>query len=142
MIRLGWPMPVAVLVMIGAGGLTGAVNGLLITRLRMAPFVVTLAMLFVWPRGLGLWITETRLSNLPDTFPAVGDGPRPGCTVPRAAAAADPSDVKMLLGRTVFGRQLYAIGHNREAARRPAYGFRCGCCRFTFSRECVRRSAG
>ena len=45
----------------------GVVNGLLVTRLRLSPFIVTLAMLFI-ARGLGLWITETRAINLPESF--------------------------------------------------------------------------
>ena len=116
-IRLGWPMPVALLVMIGAGGLTGAVNGLLITRLRMAPFVVTLAMLFV-ARGLGLWITETRALNLPDTFRQLATARVLGVPSPVLLLLLILVTAQMLLGRTVFGRQLYAIGHNREAAEK------------------------
>ena len=49
----------------------GAVNALFITRLRMMPFIVTLATLFIG-RGLGLYITQTRAMNLPEEFLRVG----------------------------------------------------------------------
>lgn len=116
-VRVGWPIPAALLAMIGAGCAAGAVNGLLITRLRMAPFVVTLAMLFV-ARGLGLWITETRALNLPDAFRQLATARILGVPSPVWILLLVLVAAHFLLSSTVFGRQLYAIGHNREAAEK------------------------
>ena len=90
--------------------LCGLLNGWLITRLRMAPFIVTLAMLFV-ARGLGLWITETRAINLPEQFLQLqlSDGCGFRCPLdPGRRLAAVPADP----WRTPFGRQLYAVGND------------------------------
>jgi len=116
-VHAGWPLPAVLLVMIGAGCVTGTINGLLITRLRMAPFVVTLAMLFL-ARGLGLWITETRALNLPDSFRQLATARILGVPSPVLILLVILVAAHVLLSRTVFGRQLYAIGHNREAAEK------------------------
>ena len=58
-VRAGWPVGAVLPVMALVGLACGVLNGLLVTRLRLSPFIVTLAMLFI-ARGLGLWITETR----------------------------------------------------------------------------------
>src|SRR6185369_16638539 len=63
----GWPLPLALLAIVGVSLLFGAFNAFFITRVRVAAFIVTLATLFMG-RGLGLRITETRALNLPDSF--------------------------------------------------------------------------
>ena len=67
----GLPLPLALLAMLAVGLIFGGINALFITRVRVAAFIVTLAMLFIG-RGLGLRITETRAMNLPDSFLQLG----------------------------------------------------------------------
>ncbi|UZE52184.1 ABC transporter permease [Rhodopseudomonas sp. P2A-2r] len=115
------PWPVAVLVMLVAGTLIGLINGFLITRMRLQPFVVTLCGLLLY-RGIARyytndgtagfafgqsfptleWLTTGRSYGVPHTFIAF---------VVIALAMA------VLLHRSVFGRYLFAVGRNEEAAR-------------------------
>src|SRR5262245_36282253 len=55
------PPPLAVLIVLGGGCLIGLGHGLLVTRLRLQPFIVTLCGLFIY-RGLAYWLA------LPDPF--------------------------------------------------------------------------
>ncbi len=106
-----------------AGGLCGLGNGLMITRLRIAPFVATLGMLSV-ARGLALWLAGRR----PITFS--GASQPAWVTRLQTARAADTvfdpgvwsalalaGVVAVLLRYTVFGRYCYAIGSNEATAR-------------------------
>lgn len=113
----GWSVASAALVMLLVGGSWGLVNGLLITRLKMIPFVVTLAMLFVG-RGAGLWITETRAMNLPDAFRVFATQSWLGVPVPIWLLAVSVGVSHVVLTRTPFGRQVYAMGYSLEGARR------------------------
>lgn len=113
----GWSVPAAAVAMLLVGGCWGLVNGVLITRLKMIPFVVTLAMLFVG-RGAGLWITETRAMNLPDAFGGVANASWLGIPVPIWLLVASVGVSHLVLTRTPFGRQVYAMGYSYEGARR------------------------
>ena len=104
-------------VMLAVGLVCGAINGRLITRLRLSPFIVTLAMLFI-ARGLGLWITETRAINLPEAFLRLAALrplwiPLPIWLLTGVVAAA-----QFTLSLTPFGRQLYAVGNDPAAAKK------------------------
>lgn len=108
---------------IGAGALIGAVNGLVITRLKVAPFIATLGMLYV-ARGVAL------LSNNGSTFPfldgqkGLGNGGFPWLGSGIALGVPLPIWLLVLVGlaggfvanRTVFGRHVYAVGGNERAA--------------------------
>lgn len=83
----GLPLPFALLAMLAVGLVFGAVNALFITRVRVAAFIVTLAMLFIG-RGLGLRITETRAMNLPDSFLELGAARLLGVPLPAWLFAA------------------------------------------------------
>ena len=98
----------------------GVANGLLITRLRMMPFVVTLAMMFVG-RGIGLWITQTRPVNLPDRFRVLATGTLGVLPIPIVLLVACLLVAHLLLTKTPFGRHVYAIGNSLETAHRPAF---------------------
>jgi ribose transport system permease protein len=108
---------------IGVGGLCGLVNGLIITRLRVAPFVATLGMLGI-ARGLAVWLAQRQLIAFPG-------GAHPGWveslqTVHAGITLFNPgfwsmvllaAGVAVLLRFTVLGRYCYAIGSNEKAAR-------------------------
>jgi ribose transport system permease protein len=108
------PAIVAVLVV---GVLCGAVNGALIAGLRMLPFIVTLSTLYA-ARGVALYITETRAMNLPEELVRLGTGSVLGAPAPVWILAGTLAAAQFTLTRTPFGRQIYAIGHNVEAARK------------------------
>lgn len=113
----GYPLALCLSVMLATGLLAGAINAFLITRLKLVAFIATLAMLYIG-RGLGRWITQTRAMNLPDSFLALGSSKWLGLPVPLWIAGAVILIGQLVLSRTPFGRQLYAIGNNLEAARK------------------------
>ena len=113
----GQPLPLCLLVMLATGLLGGAVNALLVTRLRLVAFIATLATLYIG-RGLGRWITQTRAMNLPDSFLALGSAQWLGLPGPLWIAGTVILAAQLVLSHTPFGRQLYALGNNVEAAQK------------------------
>ncbi len=108
---------VAIATMLGVGLLAGAINGVLITRLRILAFIATLGLLNAG-RGLGLWISQTRAMNLPDEFTRLGNLRWLGLPIPLWVLLMAIAAAHLVLTRTAFGRQLYAIGQNPGAARK------------------------
>jgi len=119
----GAPLPVALLAILAVGIVYGAFNALLITRLRIIAFIATLGTLYIG-RGLGLWITQTRAMNLPDSFLALGSAKWLGVPLPLWIFATVLAGAHLVLTRTPFGRQLYAVGNNPEAAKRAGLNTR------------------
>jgi ribose transport system permease protein len=117
--EIAWPIAAAVTV---AGGLSlGAIHGVLVTRLKMQPFVVTLCGLLLYrgiarwytadsTRGFGYgggyetleWLMAGRTQNIPHTF---------------IFLVVIATIMGIVLHRSVFGRYLFAVGKNEEAAR-------------------------
>ena len=136
LILAGQPLALALGAMLAVGLAGGAVNALLITRLRLIAFVATLGLLH-FGRGLGLWITQTRAMNLPDQFLQLGSAKWLGVPLPLWLLAGVVLAAWTLLNRTPFGRHLYATGFNEEAARKAGLPTRrivalayvlCGAC--------------
>ncbi len=107
----GWGIAGGVALGLGTGVLVGLVNGLVVTRLGVAPFVVTLATMLI-VRGAAFKYTDARtISGLPASFAVFSQ------MGPMAIALAMTFAVAwILLMRTPFGRHVYATGGNREAA--------------------------
>lgn len=123
LILAGWPLGGVLLVMILIGVLYGALNAWFITRLAILAFIVTLATRY-FGRGLGLRLTETRAMNLPDSFYDLGAARVLGVPLPILIFGMIVVTAHLLLTRTPFGRQLYAVGADVEAARKA--GIRTG----------------
>ncbi|MGH9341055.1 MAG: ABC transporter permease [Acidobacteriota bacterium] len=115
MVFQDWPLVLVLPAVLAAGALYGAVNAFFIVRLRIVPFIVTLGTLFIG-RGLGLWITETRAMNLPDRFSELASLRTLGIPAPILAFALVTAVAHFILTQTTFGRQIYAVGYDREAA--------------------------
>jgi ribose transport system permease protein len=113
----GTPLGVALVTMLGIGVVFGLVNALIITRLRIVPFIVTLGTLYLG-RGFALWLTETRAMNLPSSFLAIGSGRFLGLPIPVMVFGVVLAVAYLVLTRTPFGRQLYATGQDLERARK------------------------
>jgi ribose transport system permease protein len=113
----GWSLPAALVVVVGVGLAWGLANGLVVTRLGVKPFVVTLATLYIG-RGFALWLTGTRAINLPDSLLVVGSARVAGVPLPVLVLGAVLAAAHVVLERTPFGRHLYAVGADAEAARR------------------------
>lgn len=108
---------------LAAGMLLGAINGWLIARLRVAPFIATLGMLYV-ARGVAMLTSGgATFPNLGGSdalgntgFPELGTGLLLGVPVPIWLMVALAAAGAFVARRTPFGRQVYAIGGNERAA--------------------------
>jgi len=102
---------VAISVGVLSGILIGALNGLAVTRLRIPAFVVTLAMMLI-ARGAAFKYTDARtITGLPESFGLLSSGFAASAIMAVVFAAS-----WLLLMRTAFGRHVYAVGGNVEAA--------------------------
>jgi ribose transport system permease protein len=117
LVLAGQPPILALAAMLGCGIVLGALQGLFITRARLAPFIVTLALLFIG-RGFALWLTQTRAMNLPEWFLHLGATRPLGVPAPLLVFALVLAVAHVVLTRTPFGRQLYAVGNHPENARK------------------------
>jgi ribose transport system permease protein len=116
-LRDGQPIPVAMLCGVGVGVLAGLINGLLITKVQINPFITTLGMLGIG-RGMSLAITEGRpIPIRVDEFVVYGQGYLLG--VPNLILIALLTILvgDFLMRRSALFRQIYYVGGNEEAAR-------------------------
>ncbi len=117
-------VPAVVLIVVAAGAGIGLVNGLLVTRAGVAPFIATLGMLYVARGAAMLMSGGTTFPNLighpafgNEGFPQLGSGRLLGVPVPVLLLAAIAAVAAFVMARTPFGRRIYAIGGNERAAR-------------------------
>jgi ribose/xylose/arabinose/galactoside ABC-type transport system permease subunit len=112
------PVPLAILVGLAIGTLIGLVNGFVIAKSRVEPFIVTLAtMAFV--RGLTYLFTggfPTIFRPIPPEFAWVGQGDVLGLPTPTIFFVLVIIMGIWITRRTTFGRSVYAIGGNEEAS--------------------------
>ena len=118
MLRGGVPVAAAILLTVACGVAVGLVNGLLLTRLKLPhPFISTLGTMNV-ARGAALLIAGgVPISGMPAGFRDVLAGELLRIPSPVIVAGLAYAVAHVFLTRTVYGRDLYAIGGNREAAR-------------------------
>lgn len=110
------PLPLAMLIGLAVGTVSGVVNGLLITYGRLPPFIATLGMMSV-ARGAALLYTQGRpISGFPETFRSLATGSVLNIPAPILIMAGIYLFAHFLLTRTKLGRYTYAIGGNERAA--------------------------
>lgn len=113
----GFPMIVAILLAMGAGALCGLVNGGIHVYARIPSFIVTMGMLNI-ARGLVLVITNSYpVTGLPDSFKVIGRGYVGFLPVPVIIMLICYILGYIVLKYIKFGRSIFAIGGNIEAAR-------------------------
>jgi ribose/xylose/arabinose/galactoside ABC-type transport system permease subunit len=116
MVNLNMPTVLAALLALACGVGVGLANGLLVGMTSIPPFVVTLGMLAV-ARGLALGITQGQtISGFPDGFLVLGQGSLAGIPIPVWIAAVVAVLAHLVLARTRFGRNVFFIGSNEQAA--------------------------
>jgi ribose transport system permease protein len=116
MMESGASIPVALLGGVAVGATCGLVNGLLITRLKINPFIVTLGMLGVI-RGMTLTISNgLPASRLPDAFKYLGEGTLLGAPVVLWVLLVCAVIMHLVLEHTRLGRYAFSIGSNPDAA--------------------------
>lgn len=120
-INAGMPPALALALGVAVGGLVGVINGFVVTRLKVVPFIATLGMLGIG-RGVAKWLANQQTVNMPGTwlnellvmFPNPSwllVAPGVWITIVLAILAA------IVLKQTVFGRRIFALGSNEAAAR-------------------------
>jgi len=113
----GMPMVCALLVALLAGGACGLFNGLLITKGKLPPFIVTLGMMSI-ARGLALILNNGKpVSSFDDSFRFIADGNIFGIPVMILITILVFVISFIILRHTPFGRYVYSIGGNEEATR-------------------------
>jgi inositol transport system permease protein len=111
-----YPLVVPVLMGILAGLACGVTNGWIVTKGRVAPFIVTLGMMTV-ARGLALILSGGRpVSNLSPAFCHIAGGHVLGVPIPVLILALITVLSYLLLKKTRLGRYVYAVGGNESAA--------------------------
>lgn len=112
--------PIAVIAGLCAGGLFGAINGFGITKGKIQPFIMTLGMMVV-ARGVSMTMSEGQPISIReavgDGFRWLGAGDMIGIPVPVWILLGIALVSSFILNYTTFGRQIYAVGDNVEAAR-------------------------
>jgi len=129
LVNHGLPWGVAVPIIIVLGMLIGSIHAFLILKMRMQPFIVTLCGLLIY-RGAARWYTGEGTSGFPfgtsyPTLEFLTNGRIPiatpwgmfGLPLSFIAFVLVAIIMGIVLHRSVFGRYLYAIGKNEEAAR-------------------------
>ena len=128
---LGWPALVAIPVVLVIGTALGSLSGVLVARMRIQPFIVTLAMM-VFARGLAKvisggrkitnYVTEpdgtSRVVDLPGIFDLIDSRVLGGnLSIVTVIFLACVLATWVVLSRLRLGRHIYAVGGNEEAAR-------------------------
>jgi ribose transport system permease protein len=119
----GAPVWLSMIVGLLVGVVTGLLNGLMITKLKLPPFIATLGMMMV-ARGVALTITNANAYPAQEGFGELGNGtifgtgPEfPGISYPVIIMVAVALIFHFILSKTRIGRYTYAVGSNEEAAR-------------------------
>jgi rhamnose transport system permease protein len=115
----GWPLEGILPFVIVVGAVCGALNGFLVTKLGLPSLAVTIGTLALY-RGLAFVVLgDQAVADFPDSYTRLGTSPVPGTWIPYSILlfAALAVVFGLLLHNTTFGRAVYAVGANEEAAR-------------------------
>jgi ribose transport system permease protein len=110
-------LPLAILVALGAGVLAGSVNGLIIARFKLAPFIVTLATMSAIRGAVYVYSEIPQVPENPAFRALLGGGFIGPVPVPAIIMLISYVLVGLFLNRTTPGRAIVAIGGNEEAVR-------------------------
>ena len=115
------PWPLAVAAVLGLGTVIGALHGLLITRLGLQPFIVTLCGLLLY-RGMARFIAQDETKGFGDaagfeTLQRLATGDVAGVPTPFVVLVVAAVVMWVVLHRSIYGHHLVATGRNAVAAR-------------------------
>lgn len=115
--NLGFPLPLAIGFSLLVGAVAGFLNGMVITRVKVPPLIMTIATLALY-RGLAEGISQARsVRGYPEWFYFIGQENLFGVPAQLWLLLIAIVVSAIVLDRTIFGRTLYAIGNNETAAR-------------------------
>ena len=110
-------LPLGILAGVLFGAFSGFIAGVFVTKFKITPFIVTLALMTIW-RGTAFVYTEGRpIWELPEAFTYLGGGRIIGVPVPTVIMVIVFFASHIVLTKTRYGRYIYAVGGNLEAAR-------------------------
>lgn len=119
-VNLGLPLPLGLLAALAAGALMGLVNGTLIAKATLPPFIATLGMLYV-TLGMAQVLSDVHPIYFTDAQPGLQgffmDKPIVGIPNIVWVMFGGAAVAWILLNKTVFGRYTFAMGSNEEATR-------------------------
>lgn len=113
----GIPVILSILIAIGASMLVGLFNGVLVHNAKVPPFIATMASMTVVRNVILLMTGAKTISNLPQSFTSFASGSVLGIPNMFLTWLAIIFLGIFITGRTVFGRNIYAYGSNKESAR-------------------------
>ena len=117
MVNAGLPIPLAIVATIVIGCLMGALNGVVAVKLHIMPIIVTLGTMLIL-EGVAYLITGGYpITGMPEAFTVIGKGYLGIIPIPVIIFAAFVIFGWIVMNKTYLGREIYAIGGNREAAR-------------------------
>jgi len=113
----GLPLALAAAITLAAGACFGIVNGLLVAKYDISPFIATLGMLFIG-KGLALVVCngQSVRSNLPDHFMSMMNGSLLGIPIPIIMAIVGVAIFWVLANKSLLGKYAMVIGSNKNAA--------------------------
>jgi ribose transport system permease protein len=111
----GLPWPLALAAVLGIAAALGALNGFLVAYLGVTSFVATLGTLFIG-RGVAMSLSNTASVYFPADITVLNRAAFLGIPFAIVAVAAVFVLAALILRQTPFGRQIYAVGQEREAA--------------------------
>lgn len=116
--KLGVPMGLAVVICLAVGAIAGFINGMLIVKFKeLSAVIVTLATMIIY-RGIAYIILEDRaVGNFPKWYSFLGWGDIGGIPFILIVFAVFALIFGLLLHKTTFGRNVYAMGNNITASR-------------------------
>jgi ribose transport system permease protein len=117
MVSAALPPSVAVVIGIATGLLIGLCNGLLIGILRVPAFIATLGTMTVFRGATYIYTKGAPVYNLPGSFGIIGAGYVGTIPIPTLLLVLVAVCLSVMLNRSTFGRSIYAIGGNQDAAR-------------------------
>lgn len=107
----------SMLLSLGLGALLGLINGIIVTKIKLPPFVATFGTYLLFKGLTVLWIDGRVISGFSKDFTFLGAGRVFGIPFIIFIALLVYLIVRLLLRYTTFGRKIYAIGANPEASR-------------------------
>ncbi|MFZ1768075.1 MAG: ABC transporter permease [Caldilinea sp.] len=113
---LNLPIIAPIVAALAVGALTGVINGSLISKFKIPPFIATLGMMTV-ARGFALIYSNKPLSQLTPEYNFIGQGAILGVPFPVIILVVVAIATHIMLNNTPFGRYIYALGGNEQAAR-------------------------
>ncbi len=115
--NLGWSVPAAILAAVFIGVVLGTLNGLVVTYLKVPPFIATLGMQYIIQGLIFITTNSMPINGLPESFNVFGRGYVGVIPVPVIIMLIFVAIGQVILKYTKFGRSVIAVGENETAAK-------------------------